>query len=257
MAEIIPLPETKCGYLPDKQSRMVYAFYGPISEASTYPDEYRKFKFEKLQQGFLAQSFSVCATICNDCNACLPLRINTSKFKYSDGHERILKRASKAGLIYQWERAMPFPQLYPLYKKYVQTRHPQSEMVTDSADDFYANLSTNTDLLIIGTEKSLKGFARIDRLDNEASLEYIAFDPSNKKLSLGTLAWLNTIEWTKTQKIDHIYIGQINPSQSMLYKANFRGLETIVDGEWVDFDPKIHTSGPNFHAMLKAEGLNL
>lgn len=65
------------------------------------------------------------------------------------------------------------------------------------------------------------------------------------------------MQWAKDNFIPYVYIGATNETKGMKYKRYYSGLETIVNGTWVNFDPNTHTQGHEHRPMLRAEGFNI
>lgn len=217
-------------------------------------------KFELLEKGFLGEVYGVVAPVCHTCSACVPLRTNIEKFSISKSQRRITGDRSNINFGLLRSNAALKQPLYALYQKYMNARHTEANSTMrkwpQSTFDHWVQRSSTA--LIASKEGMLAGFSLIDVGKKAFSLDYSVFNPALSRESVGKQLWLQTMQLAKRSNASHVYVGSwAAESPKLAYKANFRGLETIVDGEWVDFDPTIHTSGPNFRAMLKAEGLNL
>ncbi len=96
------------------------------------------------------------------------------------------------------------------------------------------------------------GFAQIDIHEESATFEYLVYDPSvsTNRVSLGTFAWLSLVHRCAGDGIKYMYVGPwIKDSPTMGYKSRYSGLETFVDGEWIDFAPKTHSTGPDYNKI--------
>jgi arginine-tRNA-protein transferase len=213
-----------------------------------------------VKKGYLAASFGVVAPVCQSCRACVPLRVNTDKFILSPSQEKMLARGN---FTYGFTASVLLnPQeLYNLFKKYTGERHNEktSKMHDWSMEqfrnwlDFMPFAMTARD-----PDNFLRGFAAMEADKDSALLEYIVFDPELKKLSMGKRLWLQAMVDAQSSGIKHVYVGAwAKDSPKLAYKQHHSGLETFDGKKWVDFDPEVHTRGPNYRAMLKAEGFTL
>jgi leucyl-tRNA---protein transferase len=85
----------------------------------------------------------------------------------------------------------------------------------------------------------------IDILGDGLSSVYTFFEPGLARTSFGTYNILWQIEQAKSLDLPHVYLGYwIRESEKMAYKANFRPLEGLVDGNWSLLDPStMHSAG--------------
>ncbi len=73
----------------------------------------------------------------------------------------------------------------------------------------------------------------VDRLDNGLSSVYTFFDPGVPGASYGTFNILWQIERSRMLGLAHLYLGYwIAESRKMAYKAAFRPIEGLLEGEW-------------------------
>jgi arginine-tRNA-protein transferase len=73
----------------------------------------------------------------------------------------------------------------------------------------------------------------VDRVEDGLSAVYTFFDPEREKQSLGTYAVLWQIEAARRLALPYVYLGYwIAASRKMAYKANYKPLEGLVNGEW-------------------------
>ncbi|MDP1776210.1 MAG: arginyltransferase, partial [Moraxellaceae bacterium] len=73
-----------------------------------------------------------------------------------------------------------------------------------------------------------------DELEDGLSAVYTFYDPDLDRRSLGTLAILSQIKLCQLRGLKHLYLGYwVKQSPRMSYKARFRPLELLINGEWL------------------------
>ncbi len=108
--------------------------------------------------------------------------------------------------------------------------------------------------LIVKTDDRLVAFAWLNAHEDKITFDYLAYDIDlafNQKKALGIHAWMAIIHICQEQGFKEMYCGTwVKDSPKLGYKESLPGLETFVDGEWVDFNPEIHSEGPDYQAIL-------
>lgn len=208
-------------------------------------DLLKKEKFIALEQGHDATSTLPYEFSCAACNACVTLRMNVSKAQLSSSHKRILKKNDKDLTVETISSdGTTTTEMLKLITSYNRARFPNanqkpSETATSASESSHR-------LEIRDKQKELLGVIHFDvsAETKAANITHFMFEPENsQKRSLGIYLLLKTIEKAhSTFGVEHIYFGQwVKDTPNMDYKKGLPGLETIVDGIWVDFDPEIHT----------------
>ena len=216
------------------------------------------------EKGLLGSTFTGIATNCPECNECVPLRINTDKFKLSRSNRRKLKSFAdlNANIVitdpeeanYRLKSA-----IFNLHRKYSKWRFPKKYQFSNNPNNFDFEISSGTHLLLVNDEDDkLLSFAIMNRDGQGANLSHISYNPSFQNHFLGTVTLLKVVEWAQDQGINHIYLGATNDGDRLRYKQSYSGLETL-DGdseEWVDFDAQRHTEGPDYGVILRKLGVS-
>lgn len=249
-----------CEYYQD--GRMAsFDFYG-YEQPKTYPfqkpvlQSVRQNRFSLQRKGLIGNAFSAITNSCDDCNACVPLRINTTKFKESTRNKKVLKDffegASAEAFWFDSEDVIGvMPALFDLYKKFLSARFPNSSMHKHDIEDLAITVLSKTNTLILmNAQQEIIGFSQVDREAGEASLDYIAYNPDDSDLRLGNVSFLSTVRWAQENFIPYIYIGATNESAPLKYKRYYSGLETFDGENWVDYDPKVHLEGPDYDEII-------
>ena len=254
--KFINTEESPCPYYKDGRiSSMAYFAAGDINShcfEKSISEKYRKTRFYLMQKGLLGDVFMAAATDCPSCTACVPLRINTAQFEQTKRQKNTLENFyTKKGEMF-WTKPIQAPALYNLYKKYINQRFPNSPMKDDTQESILGSIMSKTDLLLLtNTSSNLLGYAQVDRWKNEASLDYIVYDPDHSDLFLGNISFLETVRWAQENSISYIYIGTTNETKALKYKRYYSGLETFNGENWVPYDPKIHFHGPDYDKIIQ------
>lgn len=200
-----------------------------------------------LPLGLYSGSLYVIGNNCKTCKACVPLRVRADDYQFSKSERRLMKRNVDLTVILKPADATLEHQT--LYMKYETIRHPQNTHEYPDVNTMRTYMATHTHMLEIrNATGKLLSVAVIDILDHDISAFQTYYDPeeSNGRRSLGTFSGLKLIELAQSMKRDHIYIGVwIDGPSKLNYKKHFQNLEALTDEGWVDFDPTVHTTGPD------------
>lgn len=215
-----------CSYLPGRQARSQVAAPGNLIHSDTYS--------QLIDQGFRRSGLFTYRPHCDDCKACVPIRINVGQFEPSRTQLRIQKRHQNllplvAELAWSEEH-------YSLYTRYQARRHPNGGMDEDSRQqygEFLLASRVNTRLVEFRDQEGvLKMVSIIDVLEQGLSSVYTFYDPEARG-SLGTYGILWQINQCRQLRLPWLYLGYwIENSEKMAYKANFKPAEYRLDGQW-------------------------
>ena len=219
-----------CSYLPGQRA---------ISEVATPTDLITTEVYGDLvRSGFRRSGVFTYRPRCEACHACIPVRLPVERFTPNRTQRRCLKthntlHAHELPLTY-------FEEHYQLYLRYQAARHSGGGMDQDNHEQ-YANflLQSRVDShLIEFTENGvLRMVSIIDVLNDGLSSVYTFYDPDVAGASFGTYNILWQIAQCAANGLPHLYLGYwIRDSQKMAYKANFRPIEGLIDGEWRQFE---------------------
>jgi len=221
-----------CGYLSQQKAQSLIATPQHLIDTQAYS--------HLIQQGFRRSGQYVYRPYCEDCDACVPVRIPVQQFVSNRSQKRAWKKHQNltvSVLPVQYDE-----QHFELYQRYQKARH-QAEAESQDADQyrqFLIQSKVDTCLVQFELDGMCKMICVVDRVEDGLSAVYTFYDPDEANASYGTYAVLWLIEWCRQQQLPYVYLGYwIAGSAKMVYKKNFRPLQALIDRQWQDFDPNI------------------
>ena len=220
-----------CPYLEKQVERKLFtALYGSNS---------RRLNNSLSKQGFRRSQNVLYRPSCSNCNACMSARISSTAFKQSKSQKRIYTR--NKDVIRTVNPPLATDPQYALFKRYINTRHPNGGMSDMDAEDFTAMIEeTNVDSKIVEYYVSKDGipelisFSLVDILDDGISMVYSVFDPYMKERSLGTYMIMDHNDLALEIGLNFVYLGYwVKGSSKMDYKKRFSPLQVFTDDKWV------------------------
>ena len=196
---------------------------------------------ELVRAGFRRSGVFTYRPHCDNCQACVPVRLPVARFRANRSQRRSLKahdslQARELSLDFLYRH-------FDLYRRYQTARHAGGGMDQDS-DQQYSHflLQSRVDTRLIEftdprANDALRMVSIIDVLDDGLSSVYTFYDPDIPGASFGTYNVLWQIAQCVANQLPHLYLGYwIGNSPKMAYKANFHPIEGLYDGEWRDLD---------------------
>jgi leucyl-tRNA---protein transferase len=228
-----------CSYLPDLQARSQVATPALLIDTRVYS--------ELVQHGFRRSGTYTYRPHCDNCRACVPLRVQITKFKPNRSQRRAWKQ--HAHLEATLHPLQDNTEYFDLYQRYQHARHKDGGMDNDDRES-YQNflLQSHVDSLLVefrepfdraqGKLGALRMVSVIDLLKDGLSSVYTFYDPDLPRARLGVYNVLWQIELCRKLDLDFIYLGYwIEHSRKMAYKTDYQPAQGLLDGEWRDLDP--------------------
>jgi len=179
---------------------------------------------------------------CDECKACIPVRIPTAKFKPSRAQRRNIKK--NEDLVVTSHPATFNEAHFKLYCHYLAERHSDSAMNNPSKED-YLSFLTSKDIDSVfyefRFEQKLIAVAVTDILENGLSAVYTYYHPDFSARGLGTYAILWQLSHALQLKLPWLYLGfWIEECEQMAYKTNYQPIEGIQNQQWQPIHPRGH-----------------
>lgn len=227
-----------CSYLDNKQAINIYA--------DPHHPQPRTVYNQLIKRGFRRSGEYVYRPGCNDCNACVPVRIRASNIALRRTDKRNLK-ANKA-LKVDFTPARYTEEYFDLYKRYLAARHPGGGMDEPEPEDFERFLLNpwgETLFVEIRNESKLVGVAVTDAITDGLSAVYTFFDPDYHSRGIGKFCILQQIELCNVMTLPYLYLGYwVDGCQKMQYKTDFKPQEHFDGEQWVEYKEFATTSTP-------------
>lgn len=217
-----------CSYLPARQARSQVATPNHLIDTAVYS--------ELVRAGFRRSGVFTYRPYCDNCRACIPVRIDVKRFVPN----RSQKRAEKKYLgLTALQREIEFDEEhYALYQRYQASRHAGGGMDQDSREQyaqFLLQSQVDTVLVEFRDGDVLRMVAIIDVLSDGLSSVYTFFDPTAAGLGTACILW--QADQCRRLGLRWLYLGYwIKDSRKMAYKSKFRPLQGRIHGQWRELE---------------------
>jgi arginine-tRNA-protein transferase len=215
-----------CSYLAEQEARSQVATPSFLISPAIYS--------ELVRNGFRRSGTFTYRPRCDNCTECVPARVKVDEFMPNRSQRRVEKKNRQLQTsVHALEDKAEY---FDLYKRYQNARHQDGGMSNDSHEQYERFLlHSHVDSMLVEFRDgdALRMVSIIDVLDDGLSSVYTFFEPELPQASLGTYNVLWQIEMCRQQKLPYLYLGYwIRQSQKMAYKANFKPLQGLINGNW-------------------------
>lgn len=222
-----------CPYLPGRQERKIFTHLSPGRPRALIDN--------LLTGGFRRSQNIAYMPYCDNCAACVPVRIVVDEFKPRRTLARIWK--TNAGLEARCVPSRATIEQYSLFRHYIEARHAEGGMADMSLFDYSMMIQDSTvDTYLTEYRQpspssgagELVAAVLCDRLSDGISLVYSFYEPEMPDRGLGSYVIMEQVEFARSRGLPYVYLGYwIGGSRKMAYKARFNPQEHLTSAGWV------------------------
>jgi len=217
-----------CPYLPKREERKVFTHL--IGRRAAALND------TLTQSGFRRSQTIAYRPACENCRACVSVRVKVDEFRLSKSLRRVLRRNPDiSGSVVCTE---PTAEQYALFRAYLDARHSDGGMADMTVLDYSMMVEdSHVESRLLEYRAldmgPLLGVCLTDVLADGLSMVYSFYAPEEEKRSLGTFMILDHIERARQLGLSHVYLGYwVKGSRKMAYKARFLPQERLGMSGW-------------------------
>lgn len=215
-----------CSYLPERAANTL--FIDP-----RFPITGDLFS-DLNKRGFRRSGDLIYRPHCQNCQACIPVRIPVNLLRLNRAQRRVWTR--NADLQITAKAAAFDVEHYDLFLRYQSERHPGGTMANPDPPTylrFLVGRHAETTFYEFRLQGNLLAVAVVDHLPDGLSAVYTFYDPTLTDRGLGTYAILWQVQEARQQNFPYLYLGYwVKESPKMSYKTRFQPLEAYQNGRW-------------------------
>ena len=189
-----------------------------------------------LDSGYRRNGNVIYSMHCNECVACVPIRINPKEFKANRNQRRTFNKNQDIDVTITPLTCSE--ENLSLLEKFLAARYPgRDSSALDYYNGFFLNHITNTVEVSYRIGTRLVGVSVVDLSTAWLNIVFFYFDPAEEKRSPGTFNILYLIDFCRQEKIKFTYLGYwIKDVKQMSYKASFKPHHIFRDATWKVID---------------------
>lgn len=225
-----------CPYIAGRQERKIFSYLGGEAASST--------NALLTRRGFRRSQNIIYLPACQDCCACVPVRVVVDDFDLSKSRRRTLTK--NADIIRRIRAPRATGEQFSILRGYLDIRHEDGGMADMTVLDYASMVEeTSVDTMILeyrlrdaaSGEERLIAAALSDRLTDGLSMVYSFFEPDEEARSLGRFMILDHVSLARELQLPYVYLGYwVEGSPKMEYKKGFQPLEKLTPAGWVRMD---------------------
>ncbi len=229
-----------CPYLAGRYERKVFTHL--------VGDKARELNDLLTHGGFRRSQSIAYRPACDQCHACVSVRIIASEFRPSRNFRKVLAR--NADIVGELRSAVPTSEQYSTFRAYLDRRHRHGGMADMTVLDYAMMVEdSHVETRMIeyrrrsaaagpnGRGGDLVAVALTDVLSDGLSMVYSFFEPGEEHRSLGTFMILDHIARARRRGLPYVYLGYwIEGSRKMDYKARFLPQQRLAPSGWQRVD---------------------
>ena len=226
-----------CPYLPGQEERKVFTHL--VGERAAELNDV-------LTHGGFRRSQSIAyRPACENCRACVSVRVVAADFRPTRSMRRILERNND--VIAEMQVAVPTSEQYSVFRSYLDLRHRDGGMADMTVLDYAMMVEdSHVETRMVeyrrrGPDSAINGrgtgpllaVSLTDVLSDGLSMVYSFFEGSQASRSLGTLMILDHIARVRQMGLAYVYLGYwVQGSRKMDYKGRFLPQERLAPDGW-------------------------
>lgn len=216
-----------CPYLPNREERKVFTHL--IGRRAAALND------TLTQSGFRRSQTIAYRPACENCRACVSVRVKVAEFHLSKNLRRVLER--NQDLSRSVVCTEPTGEQYGLFRAYLDARHSDGGMADMTVLDYSMMIEdSHVETRLIEYRSNagqLLGVCLTDVLADGLSMVYSFYEPEAEKRSLGTFIILDHIDRGRRLGLPHVYLGYwVQGSRKMAYKGRFLPQERLGLNGW-------------------------
>ena len=216
-----------CPYLSDQMERKVFTeLTGPQADSLHQV---------LANNGFRRSQNIAYRPFCENCSACVAVRVVLEEFKLKRWMRRVLNKNADLQITHCAPRVTD--EQYELFNRYLKDRHATGGMADMSIEEYRAMIEdtavTTKVVEFRNPEGVLEAACLVDVMEDGLSLIYSFFNPARAALSTGSAIILRLIEESRASGSEFVYLGYwISESQAMSYKARYQPIQGLTKDGW-------------------------
>jgi leucyl-tRNA---protein transferase len=229
-----------CPYLAGRHERKVFTHL--VGDKATDLNDL-------LTHGGFRRSQSIAyRPACDNCRACVSVRVIANEFRPSRNLRKVLARNND--IVGELRAAAPTSEQYSVFRAYLDERHRHGGMADMTVLDYAMMVedshvetrlieyrTRDIDSGITGRGSRLVAVALTDILSDGLSMVYSFFEPDQYERSLGSFMILDHIARARRMGLPYVYLGYwIEGSKKMDYKGRFLPQQRLAPSGWLRID---------------------